>query len=137
MFSLPCLDLDRNTITNIFKNTNVDVNICTYIHIKASANIHVIICIDIDEYKEQDSSCGTKHIHSIYKFVKFRAFTINEMFQWIRMNPNLITVFISVSLFANAALFTIYINGHRDKTAKGIFVLTIIYAVIAMLFKYL
>ena len=72
----------------------------------------------------------------LYKFVKFRAFTIKEMFQWIKMNPNLITVFISVSLFANAALFTIYINGHRDKTAKGIFVLTIIYAVIAMLFKY-
>ncbi|MEJ7821286.1 MAG: hypothetical protein WKF85_03130 [Chitinophagaceae bacterium] len=73
----------------------------------------------------------------LYKFVKFCPFTIAEMFQWMRLNPNLITVFISVSLFANAVLFTIYINGYRDKTAKGIFVLTIIYAVIAMLFKYL
>ena len=73
----------------------------------------------------------------LYKFIKFRPFTISEMFQWLKLNPNLITVFISVSLFANAALFTIYINGHRDKTAKGIFVLTIIYAVIAMLFKFL
>jgi len=73
----------------------------------------------------------------LYKFVKFRPFSIAEMFQWMRLNPNLITVFISVSLFANAVLFTIYINGYRDKTAKGIFVLTIIYAVIAMLFKYL
>ena len=36
----------------------------------------------------------------------------------------------------NAILFTIYINGHRDKTAKGIFVLTVIYAIIAMIFKY-
>lgn len=73
----------------------------------------------------------------LYKFVKFNAFTLTEMIQWLKMNPNLITVFISVSLFANAALFTVYINGHRDKTAKGIFLLTIIYAVIAMLFKYL
>ena len=73
----------------------------------------------------------------LYKFVKFRGLTLTEMFQWIKLNPNLITVFISVSLFANAALFTIYINSHRDKTAKGIFVVTIIYAVIAMLFKYL
>jgi multisubunit Na+/H+ antiporter MnhC subunit len=73
----------------------------------------------------------------LYKFVKFSAFTLAEMFQWMRLNPNLITVFISVSLFANAVLFTIYINGYRDKTAKGIFVFTIIYAVIAMLFKYL
>ena len=72
----------------------------------------------------------------IYKFIKFRAFTISEMFEWLRLNPNLITTFISVSLLANAILFTIYINGHRDKTAKGIFVLTIIYAVIAMVFKY-
>jgi hypothetical protein len=37
---------------------------------------------------------------------------------------------------ANAILFTIFINGHRDKTAKGIFVLTLIYAAVAMGFKY-
>jgi hypothetical protein len=53
-----------------------------------------------------------------------------------KMNPNLISVSISVSLMANAILFTIYINGHRDKTAKGIFLLTVIYAIIAMIFKY-
>lgn len=73
----------------------------------------------------------------LYKFIKYRPFTFAEMFQWLKLNPNLITAFISVSLFANAVLFTIYINGHRDKTAKGIFVLTIVYAVAAMLFKYL
>jgi NADH:ubiquinone oxidoreductase subunit K len=73
----------------------------------------------------------------LYKFLKYRAFTIGEMLQWLKLNPNLITVFISISLFANAVLFTIYINGHKDKTAKGIFVLTIVYAVVAMLFKYL
>jgi hypothetical protein len=73
----------------------------------------------------------------IYKMIKYQAFTMSEMFQWLKLNPNLITAFISVSLFANASLFTIYINGHRDKTAKGIFVLTIIYAVVAMLIKYL
>ncbi len=73
----------------------------------------------------------------VYKFVKFKSFTLYEMFQWLKLNPNLISVFISVSLMANAVLFTIFINGHRDKTAKGIFVLTILYAVVAMLFKYL
>ena len=73
----------------------------------------------------------------IYKFVKFKSLTLYEMFQWLKLNPNLISVFISVSLMANAVLFTIFINGHRDKTAKGIFVLTILYAVVAMLFKYL
>ena len=73
----------------------------------------------------------------IYKYIKFKSLSLLEMFQWMKLNPNLITVYISVSLMANAVLFTIFINGHRDKTAKGIFVLTIIYAVIAMGFKYL
>jgi hypothetical protein len=72
----------------------------------------------------------------VYKLVKFKALSISEMFQWMKMNPSLITVSISVSLMANAILFTIYINGYRDKTAKGIFVMTMIYAVIALVFKY-
>jgi hypothetical protein len=59
------------------------------------------------------------------------------MFQWLKLNPNLITVYISVSLMANAILFTIFINGRRDKTAKGIFVLTLIYAAVALTFKFL
>ena len=72
----------------------------------------------------------------IYKLIKFKGLTLVEMLQWMKLNPNLITVSISVSLMANAILFTIYINGYRDKTAKGIFVMTMIYAVIALLFKY-
>ena len=72
----------------------------------------------------------------IFKLYKFQGLTLTEMLQWMKFNPNLITVSISVSLMTNAILFTIYINGHRDKTAKGIFVLTVIYAIIAMIFKY-
>jgi hypothetical protein len=72
----------------------------------------------------------------LYKLYKFKGLTLTEMLQWMKLNPNLISVSISVSLLANAILFTIYINGNRDKTAKGIFVLTIIYAIIAMVFKY-
>ena len=72
----------------------------------------------------------------IFKLYKFQGLSLSEMLQWMKFNPNLITVSISVSLMANAILFTIYINGHRDNTAKGIFVLTVIYAIIAMIFKY-
>ena len=73
----------------------------------------------------------------VYKYVKFKSLTLSEMFQWLKLNPNLVTVSISISLMANAILFTIYINGHRDKTAKGIFVLTLVYAAVAMGYKYL
>ena len=72
----------------------------------------------------------------IYKLVKFKALSLQEMFQWMKLNPNLITVAISVSLMANAILFTIYINGYRDKTAKGIFIVTMLYAALALAFKY-
>ena len=72
----------------------------------------------------------------IYKMYKLQSLTISEMFQWFKLNPNLVSGFISVSLLANAILFTIYINGHRDKTAKGIFILTLIYCAIALVFKY-
>ena len=72
----------------------------------------------------------------IYKLVKFKGLSLYEMFQWMKLNPNLISASISVSLMANAILFTIYINGKRDKTAKGIFIITVIYAVVAMVFKY-
>ncbi len=72
----------------------------------------------------------------LFKLYKFQGLTLTEMLQWMKLNPNLITVSISVSLMANAILFTVCINGYRDKTAKGIFVLTVIYAIIAMIFKY-
>src|SRR3979409_1275794 len=72
----------------------------------------------------------------IFKLYKFNGLTLTEMLQWMKFNPNLISISISVSLMANAVLFTIYINGRRDKTAKGIFLLTVIYAIIAMIFKY-
>lgn len=72
----------------------------------------------------------------IYKLIKFQLYSLDEMLSFLKANPNLITSFISISLLANAVLFTIYVNGRRDKTAKGIFVLTIIYAAIALAFKY-
>jgi multisubunit Na+/H+ antiporter MnhC subunit len=72
----------------------------------------------------------------IYKLIKFKSLSFSEMLQWMKLNPNLITVSISVSLMANAILFTIYVNGYRDKTAKGIFIVTMIYAIIALAFKF-
>ena len=72
-----------------------------------------------------------------YKFFKFRSFSLDDMVRFLRENPALITVSITVSLMANAILFTIYMNGRRDKTGKGIFVMTMIYAILAMTLKYI
>jgi len=73
---------------------------------------------------------------AVFKMIKYERFTLMEMYQWMTMNHNLITAWISVSLFANALLFTLYVNARIDKTAKGIFVVTVIYAVAALLIKF-
>jgi len=73
---------------------------------------------------------------TIFKMVKYSRFTLKEMFQWMSMNHNLITAWISVSLFVNALLFTLYVNAKIDKTAKGVFVITVMYAVLALFIKF-
>lgn len=73
---------------------------------------------------------------TIFKLLKYRMFSLKEMYQWMTLNHNLITAWISVSLFANALLFTLYVNARIDKTAKGIFVVTVIYAITALLIKF-
>ena len=73
---------------------------------------------------------------TIFKLLKYRMFSLKEMYQWMTFNHNLITAWISVSLFANALLFTLYVNARVDKTAKGIFLVTVIYAITALLSKF-
>ncbi len=73
---------------------------------------------------------------TIFKLLKYRMFSLKEMYQWMAFNHNLITAWISVSLFANALLFTLYVNARIDKTAKGIFLVTVIYAITALLIKF-
>jgi uncharacterized membrane protein YeaQ/YmgE (transglycosylase-associated protein family) len=73
---------------------------------------------------------------SIFKLIKYSNFSLKEMFQWMTMNHNLITAWMSISLFANALLFTLYVNARIDKTAKGVFTVTVIYAIVALLIKF-
>lgn len=73
---------------------------------------------------------------SIFKMIKYNTFTLKEMYQWMTMNHNLITAWISVSLFVNALLFTLFVNAKIDKTAKGIFGVTVLYALVALSIKF-
>ena len=74
----------------------------------------------------------------IYYLVKFYpAFTVGDFFYFIRTNKSQITAVSVPCLVLNIALFTIYINSHRDFTAKGVFAATLIYAILALLFKFL
>lgn len=74
---------------------------------------------------------------TIYYFVRFSSYSVGDMFTAMAENRKLITAIAVPCLVANIALFTIYINTRRDKTAKGIFAITLIYAIAALLLKYL
>lgn len=73
----------------------------------------------------------------IYKYNQLATLSYKEAIQYMVYQPghNMLTVAISLSLLANATLFTIYINAGIDKTAKGIFAATIIYALTALSLK--
>jgi hypothetical protein len=73
----------------------------------------------------------------IYYFVKFYPlYTVKDFFGFIQTNKSQITAISVPCLVLNIALFTVYINSHRDKTAKGVFAATLIYAIVALLFKF-
>jgi hypothetical protein len=74
----------------------------------------------------------------IYYFIRFYpTFSIREFFFFLRTNKPQITAVSVPCLVANIALFTYYINSHKDNTAKGIFAATILYAIAALLFKFI
>jgi len=70
-----------------------------------------------------------------YLWVFSRTISFREYFYVLHTNIQLLTAISSISLLANAVLFTVYINTHRDKTAKGIFVATLIYGIAVLIYK--
>jgi hypothetical protein len=73
----------------------------------------------------------------IYYFVKFFPLhSVSDFFYFIKTNPTQITAISVPCLFLNIALFTFYINTRRDNTAKGIFAVTLIYAIASLVLKF-
>ena len=73
----------------------------------------------------------------IFKMTKFQTFSFSNTleFMWREQGHRTFSVALSLALMVNAVLFTIYINTHRDHTAKGIFVLTLIYGLFVLSIK--
>ncbi|PWT94937.1 MAG: hypothetical protein C5B52_18985 [Bacteroidetes bacterium] len=74
----------------------------------------------------------------IFYFIKFfPLFSFGDMFEALRTNKQMVTAISIPCLFLNILLFTLYINSHRDKTAKGIFAITLVFAVASLIFKFM
>ena len=72
-----------------------------------------------------------------YYFISFytRDVRFTEFLMYMKTNKALLTGVSSISLVANAVIFTIFINTHKDRTARGIFVATLVYGIIVLLIK--
>jgi hypothetical protein len=74
----------------------------------------------------------------IYYFYKFYpTFSLLEFFAFLKDNKTQITAISVPCLLLNIALFTLYINSGRDRTARGIFVVTLVYAIISLALKFI
>ena len=73
----------------------------------------------------------------IIYFAKFSGWTFLEFVREFFTQNQLITFFGVWCLVGNIALFTYYINTRRDRTARGIFTITLIYGVGVLLLKLL
>ena len=73
----------------------------------------------------------------IYYFMAFYSnhVTFSEFLGLLRQSKKNLTAVSSVSLVANAILFTFYVNAGKDKTMKGIFLATVIYGITVLLIK--
>ena len=74
----------------------------------------------------------------LFYFLKFfPTYSLKDFFSVVGQQPELITSIASLSLFVNAVLLTLYLNKRKDKTSIGIFIVTVIYAIISLLLKWL
>jgi len=71
----------------------------------------------------------------IVYFFKFSSYDFMEFLDYFFNDSRLITSIGALCLLANAILFTIYVNTHRDNTAKGIFATTLVYGIAILIIK--
>ena len=68
---------------------------------------------------------------------QFSGLRFNEFLDLFMNSNKVITSVGALSLLANVILFTIYVNTHRDHTAKGIFFITLVYGILILVLKIL
>jgi len=73
----------------------------------------------------------------IIYFIKFPSYSFKEFLEYFMNDNKLITSIGSLSLLVNVKLFTLYVNTHRDETAKGIFIITLVYGIGILVLKIL
>jgi hypothetical protein len=69
--------------------------------------------------------------------LRFSYYPLGDFFSTIRQESRLITFFAAWCIVANIGLFTLFINTRRDQSAKGVFILTVVYGILFLLLRWL
>ena len=72
----------------------------------------------------------------VYYFVKTPSISFTEFVEYFFKTKAMLTAVGSLCLIANIILFTLFINTQRDKTAIGIFIMTVMYGLIILYAKF-
>lgn len=73
----------------------------------------------------------------IYYYAKVSPNSWADFFKHLGTEKRLLSSLTVISLLPNIALFTLFINTHRDQVAKGIFAATLLFAITSLLIKFL
>ena len=71
----------------------------------------------------------------ILKFIKAPSSSFPDFIDMCMHDNKFLTFVGTMSLLLNVVLFTLYVNTHRDNTAKGIFIVTLIFGILILLLK--
>ena len=63
-------------------------------------------------------------------------FTYKDVMVYLVHQKQLMTALLSILIVANIAIFTYYINTRKDRTAKGVFIATLIYGLLSVIWKF-
>lgn len=74
---------------------------------------------------------------TVYYYAKIAPNTWGEFLRYLVTEKRLLSGLTVICLIPNIALFTLFINTHRDQTAKGIFGVTLLFAIVSLLIKFL
>ena len=71
----------------------------------------------------------------ILRYIKAPSSKFSDFLDMFFHDSRYLTSIGSLSLLVNVILFTLYINTHRDNTAKGVFLITLIYGIGILVLK--
>lgn len=73
---------------------------------------------------------------AFYFWKFYPTFSIKDFIDLLLSQTTLISGLSTFALLINVALLTVYLNKKLDKTAKGIFAISVLYALIALVIKF-